>query len=67
MAPQHGHTAGLTRLYCYSILSGPGCTLRVVQEYARVCPCQNEHKTHLGDLARGKGTAHLHQTTIHYT
>ena len=32
----------------------------------RVCPCRNEQKTQSGELARGKGTAHLHQTTFHY-
>ena len=25
----------------------------------RVCPCRNEHKTQSGELARGKGSAHL--------
>ena len=29
-------------------------------------PCRNEQKTQSGELARGKGTAHLHQTTFHY-
>ena len=33
----------------------------------KVCPCRNEHKTQSGELARGKGTAHLHQTTFHYS
>ena len=32
----------------------------------RVCPCRNEHKTQSGELARGKSTANLYQTTFHY-
>ena len=66
MAPQHGRTAGLTRLYCYKILD-PVRPWLYPKSCTRVCPCRNEHKTQSGELARGKGTAHLHQTTFHYS